>query len=32
MLEHLHTQKEYDLGVDHIRGVAAAKEIPLAPY
>ena len=30
MLEHLHTQQEYDLGADHIRGVAAAKEIPLA--
>ena len=29
MLEHLHTQKEYDLGVDHIRQVAAAENIPL---
>ena len=29
MLEHLHTQKEYDLGVDHIRAVAAAEQIPL---
>ncbi|MCY4482906.1 MAG: sugar phosphate isomerase/epimerase [Spirochaetaceae bacterium] len=30
MLEHLHTQEEYDLGVDHIRAVAAAEQIPLA--
>ena len=28
MLEHLSTQHEYDLGVDHIRAVAAAEEIP----
>ena len=30
MLEHLHTQKDYDLGVDHIRQVAEAEQIPLA--
>ena len=30
MLEHLHTQKDYDLGVDHVRRVAAAEQIPLA--
>ena len=30
MLEHLPTQKEYDLGADYIREVAAAEEIPLA--
>ena len=29
MLEHLSTQHEYDLGAEHIRGVAAAAEIPL---
>ena len=29
MIEHLHTQQEYDLGVDHIRAVAAAERIPL---
>lgn len=30
MLEHLSTQKEYDLGIDYIRQVAAAEQIPLA--
>ena len=30
MIEHLHTQREYDLGVEYIRQVAAAEQIPLA--
>ena len=30
MIEHLHTQQEYDLGVAYIQQVAAAEQIPLA--
>ena len=29
MIEHLHTQREYDLGVHYIKQVAAAEQIPI---